>query len=621
MKNNPVILTSLPIYTRRSIMDTLFVLLLLCLPWGGRAAAQSFSVTPTSVDVSADEQFQITYSLQNIGMRDFQAPDLTDFFVVGGPNKSQSMQIVNGSISSSVSISYVLQPKRAGNFTIPAATVITDRRQTLRSEKVSVSVAKGRPQPRVAPPSSSSSSGGSGGGNVPASGNGKVWVAAIPDTSAVCVGQQITIIYRLYTGVDVANYGIQTPPTFTGFWVEDITPTYQQTPGTTTWNNQQYRTLDLKKYALFPQRPGTLQIDPMEVQVIVRIPDPNAGGGFWGNMFYTNQTLNLTTDPVKITVADLPQEGKPQNFTGAVGQYEINTLLGNPSVETNESIDLKVTISGTGNMKLIDLPTPAFPFSFEVYEPEVNEETFTQQDKVKGRKSYDYTLIPSEAGQQELPSIAFSFYNPETRSYQTVSTPPIPVTIRQGKTPVKTGANTEKPGTLMPQNPGMRLFAKNSRFFGSVAYYALSGLPVLLFLSATLLIRRRKQELSDPFALRQKQAQKVAIQRLAVAQTHLQQNNKRAFYDEVIRAIWGYLSDRVHIPASQLDKDNIAAILQQNGATKVALDQLLQVITYCEIALFAPAAEAGTMSATYENAKNAIAKVEEDLKTALLNKP
>ncbi|OWY22968.1 protein BatD [Sphingobacteriales bacterium UPWRP_1] len=616
MKNNPLLITALPKYARRCAVALCFLLLQLYLPWGEKAVAQSFSVKPTSVDVSTDEQFQITYSLQNVGMRDFQGPNLDDFFVVGGPNKSQSMQIINGSMSSSVSISYVLQPKKSGNFTIPPATVITDRRKTLRSEQVSVSVSKGRPQPKATPPPASGRQ-----GNNPASGNEKIWVAAIPDTSAVCVGQQITVIYRLYTNVDVANYGIQTPPSFTGFWVEDITPTYQQTPGTTTWNNQQYRTLDLKKYALFPQRPGTLQIDPMEVQVIIRVPDPNAGGGFWGNMFYTNQTLNLTTDPIKIAVADLPQQGKPDNFTGAVGQYEINTVLGNPNVETNESIDLKVTISGTGNMKLIDLPQPGFPPSFEVYEPEVNEETFTQQDKVKGRKTYDFTLIPSEAGQQQLPSIGFSFYNPETRSYQTVTTPPIPVNIRQGKTPAKTGANAEKPGTLMPLNPSLRLFTTNSRFFGSVAYYALSGLPVLLFLGAAIRIRRRKQELSHPFALRQKQAQKVAIQRLAGAQTHLQQNNKRAFYDEVIRAVWGYLSDRVHIPASQLDKDNIAAILQQNGATQAAIEQLLQIITHCEIALFAPAAEAGTMSSTYENAKNAIARTEEDLNAAQLTKP
>jgi len=583
--------------------------ILVLLGWHNKGQAQTFSVSPTSVNVSADERFQITYLLENTKMYDFQAPDLSDFYIVGGPNKSQTTQLVNGSMSSAVSVSYILQPKKAGNYTIPPATVVIGKRQTLRSERVSVRVSAPKPQAKTPPATAPAPArGGSNAGND----DMQVWVSAFPDTTKVYVGQQVTITYRLYTNVDIGNYGIKTQPPFTGFWVQDISPTYQPAASTVTIKNKEYRTVEIKKYALFPQRSGILEIEPLTAQAIARIPQQ--GGGFWGGFFYANKEIELVTDPIKITVSDLPPNGKPDNFTGAVGQYQIGTAISNPNVQTNESVSLKITIAGAGNPKMIDLPKPNFPPSLDTFDPLTNEESFVQMDKVNGRKTYEYTLIPSEAGQIIIPAIAFSYFDPETRSYQTASAQTITLNVRQGKEIPKAAATpTQQPKTLAPIQPQLRLYQKGSSFFGTTIYYALLALPLLTFAAASTLIARQKQQQTDPLALRQKMAQKEAVQRLALAQSHLQQNNRRAFYDEVIRTVWAYLSHRVHIPASQLDKNNIAAILAQNGVSYAGIEQLLSIIASCEIALFAPAAGSVNMHQIYQNSVQAITQVENEL--------
>lgn len=583
-------------------------LILVLLGWHTAGQAQTFSVSPTSVNVSADERFQITYSLENASIKDFQAPDLSNFYVVGGPNRSQTTQFINGSMSSAVSISYVLQPKKAGNYTIPPATVVIGKRQTLRSEPVSVRVSAGKPQAKTPPPATAPTQGGGNAGN----NDMQVWVSAFPDTTKVYVGQQVTITYRLYTNVDIGNYGIKTQPPFTGFWVQDISPNYQPNASTVTINNKEYRTVEIKKYALFAQRSGILEIEPLTAQAIARIPQQ--GGGFWGGFFYANKEIELVTDPIKITVSDLPPNGKPDNFTGAVGQYQIGTAISNPNVQTNESVSLKITIAGAGNPKMIDLPKPNFPPSLDTFDPLTNEESFVQMDKVNGRKTYEYTLIPSEAGQIIIPAIAFSYFDPETRSYQTASAQTITLNVRQGKEIPKAAATpTQQPKTLAPIQPQLYLYQKGSSFFGTTIYYALLALPLLAFAAASTLIARQKQQQTDPLALRQKMAQKEAVQRLALAQSHLQQNNRRAFYDEVIRTVWTYLSHRVHIPASQLDKNNIAAILAQNGVSAAAIEQLLSIIASCEIALFAPSAGSVNMNQIYQNSVQAITQVENEL--------
>lgn len=584
--------------------------------------AQQFSVSPSKVNVSTDENFQITYSLQNVGMVDFQAPAMDDFYIVGGPNKSQSMQFVNGHMSSSVSIGYVLRAKKAGTFTLPPALVTTDKRQTLRSEKVTISVSASRtsqpkntPNPSQTQPQHPAQSGRP---NTQASGEPKIWISVFPDTTKAYIGQQVTVIYRLYTNVDIGNYAVKTPPSFTGFWVEDITPTFQQTPGNANIKGEDYRFVDIKKYALFPQRSGPLEIDPMNVQVIARVPNSQAGGGFWGGFFYSNQEVDIMTDPLKLEISDLPETGKPENFTGAVGQYEISVLTSNPNPETNTSVTLKIMVSGSGNTKMIDLPKPAFPPDIETFDPLMDEETFVQQDRVKGRKNYQYTLIPSEAGVKQLPDISFSFFNPETKTYQTATSPPVILNVRQGKETAKPESTNTVTKTLASLNNSLRLSHKGSFFWGSVLHIALITLPVLMFAGATALLIKRKEEKEDPLVIRQKLAQKVAIQRLTTANLHLQQSSNRAFYDEVIRAIWHYLSDRMYIPASQLDKNNIAAILQQNKVAPHNINQLLQTISECEIALFSPIGNTMDMERTYQNAIHTIAAIEDDLNSGSL---
>jgi len=572
--------------------------------------AQRFTVSPTSVTVSSNETFTLSYTLENASLSDFQAPNLDDFHIVGGPNQSQSMSIVNGQMSQSVSRSYILQPKKAGVFTIPPGIAITDKKKTLRSPKVKVKVSKGATSSAQTPAAGATSNNGQAPTANGLPSGSQVWVGLVVDTTSLYQGQQLTAIYRLYTNVDISNYNISTPPAFTGFWVQDITPQYRQTPGTVTINDELYRTLDLKKYALFPQRTGALPLDVMKLEIVASIPTGTRD--VFGRMRKRNRSLDIVSRTDTLKVYPLPEKGKPENFSGAVGEIKVASLLSNPTVRANESVTYTVSLQGQGNIKLLDPPQINFPESFESFDPIIKDDIYPKNDIVSGRKQFEYTFIPTEAGRFEIPAVEYSFFDPKAEVYKRIISPAKKISVAPGDASLNKPKKEEETDIRALKN-GSSMHKGKWYFWASFVFFGLFLVPFIALPMAVNQHRKMQAMLSDVVGYKRKQANKVAYKRLSEAEKHMQANEKRAFYNAVIHAIWGYLSDRFNLPLGELSKDNIASVLQENKVPDTLVNKLIDTIKYCEMALFAPVADADNLQGTYKDTLSLIADVEEVL--------
>lgn len=578
--------------------------------------AQTFTVNPTKVNVKEGQNFQITYTLAGGNFDDVQGADLNNFYIISGPNRSQSFEFINGRTSRTSTLQYVLKPKKPGRFVIPPFTAVVNKK-AFRSESVTVNVAKGSRNSATVPqrpprPNARSNNKTSGLGipsNTPNKNIRDIFLGIVVDTTGLYQGQQLTAIYRLYTAVDVTNYNITDAPEFTGFWVQDITPQGRKNPKDVVIDSMVYRTYDLKEYALFPQRTGTLELAAMKIDVTARIRRNSNQSVF---QRYRNKQVKLTSDAVAVTVYPVPDEGKPIDFQGAVGQFNIRGNLNKRQVKMNEAVDMVITITGYGNIKLLNPPAVVFPETIDSFDPVIGEKVYNKNKMVGGNKSFTYTLIPNKKGRQEIPSITYSFFDPKTKKYKTLKTAKTAIMVTEGDEVASEEFLEEETG-LLPIKKNTHLYKKGKGFFVSPIFWSLFGLPFFLLPIFTIAYRKREQELGDVISQKRKLANQVAIQRLAVAEKHLQANDKRSFYDEVIHAIWGYLSDKLNLPVSALAKENIASVLTQRNAGEQTIKKLVDTIAYCEMALFAPVADADNLKGTYEDTITLLADLEEEI--------
>lgn len=587
---------------------------------------QSLIVSPQNIEVGENETFELNYRLENADMKNWQAPSFADFTVVSGPHqgRSQSIQIVNGQMSqvSSVSLTYMLRPKKVGKFVIPRAIVGAEKGKSLQSEKVNVTVSKGsskrpqqpRQQPSVFPqipgfppfgthPSTSPS---------PQQASGEepqVFARIVVDTPTVYLGEQVTANYRVYSNYNISDYAITAPPAFTGFWVEDLSQQVIPRPFEEKVNGKIYKAVDVKSYALFPQSAGKLRIDQMSVEVSIQIPDPRFG------MFHQSLTLKASSDTSILQVNELPQENKPSDFSGAVGNYQLSASLDNPSARTGDARTLSVVISGDGNIKLLSPPNISFPPSIEVYDPQISEDIFTKMDKINGRRVFDYAITPTEMGRVEIPAIAFSYFDLNEKQYKTLRSEPITMQVAQGdKQLAKKDDKISK--DLSPiSHQTLPKTRQKSWFWGSWLFTLLMLLP----LAGLVVVHRRQQqkrrETSNIVAYKSKRASTMALQRLGAARGHLQKQNSKLFYDEMIRILWGYAGDKLQIPVAEMTKERINEGLAVRGVSAKNIDQLLQTLQQAEIALYAPSnvQNIGNLQSIYQQTLALLTDIEQEI--------
>jgi hypothetical protein len=578
--------------------------------------------------VAKGEQFQLVYSVNSDNARDIRMPSIGNFDVIFGPSASSysSTQYINGKMSREVATSYtyILIAKKEGTFTIPAA-IVTVGGTKYTSNAVSVRVlpadkSSGQ-QAAVQGGRVSSSSSTESGAKIS---NQNFFVRLNLSTKKIYEQQYIQATFKVYSRYDF-DFENEKYPEFEGFMVEDYTPKTRQLTLETV-NGQTYRVGVLRQLLLFPQRTGTIKIGGCKLNAVVRIQSRAGGGGrsIFDDFFETYQDVRkvLTTEPVTVEVLPLPAN-KPATFNGAVGSFNITSSINRQHLKANEPVTVKVVISGNGNLKLLKNPEIKFPADFEVYDPKVTNNIKTTAAGTVGSKVIEYLAIPRFQGKYTIPGVTFSYFDPNSRTYKTHQTQSFDLQVDKGVSGsqnISADYTSKESLKLLGQDISFIktdkfvLSKEKNYFFGSALYWLLFILPLLVFIVVFVIFRKNAQENANMALMRTKKANKVATKRLKLAAKYLKENNKDNFYDEMLKATWGYLSDKLIIPVSALNRDNIESELIKYGAAEEVVKTFHEILDTCEFARYAPAQSSGEMHQTYDKTVDAIGAMEKIIK-------
>jgi hypothetical protein len=603
---------------KSSIIISLFVIL-----WTGsllRAQDVTFSAGVDKNPVAADEQFtlELTVTTTGANARNLKTPDLSRFLILSGPNQSTSMQIINGSVSSSQSFTYVLQAREPGKVTIGAATIEVGGNQYKTNPiELTINKASGKK-----PQQAQSAQG------QPVDVGDNLFLRAVVDRSRVYQGEQITVTYKIYTRARIVNYSINKLPTMTGFWGEELQLPQQVSLTNEVINGKQYQVGILKKMALFPTQSGSLDINPMEltcqVQVQSRRRSNDIFDQFFNDPFFGAQTANvpLKSEPVKVTVLPLPQNPVPESFQGAVGKFTLNATLNKRKSKTNEPISLKATITGTGNVKILEAPKLNLPSDFEQYDPKVKEEIERTGSSINGTKTFEWLIVPRYPGEKKIPAMEFSYFDVGQRRYVTLRTNEFNILVEKGSAEAPQNAAGLSKEDVRLLNQDIRFIKtdagnfrpKESDRFDPVAAVTLTLIPFAAFLGLLFYRQKALSEMSDVVSFRSRKALKIAAKKLANAKQLLSADKPEAFYAEVSTAMWQYVSDKLAIDRAELSIDNVTQTLQAKQVSAELTQKIKELLEACEFARFAPgSSSAEQKNKMYETASSIIVAAEREL--------
>lgn len=583
---------------------------------------QSFNASVNAATVPLNDKFQVSFTFegQDINsIKSFSAPDLNkDFLILSGPNQSTSMQIINGAISASISYSYYLQPRNLGKYTIGSAKIIYKDKE-YKSEPIKIEVVAGAPTPKQNAQTDNNVSEKEIAENL--------FIRAIVDKQKVFKGEQVTVTYKLYTRLDIAaQMSVSKLPTYQGFWAEELETSPNISFSTEAVNGKQYRVGVIKRAALFPSQTGELALTPFELKVPILIKKKRSSGNIFDDFFDDpffgrRETYEYTakSNTIKIISVDLPQKNVPSSFNGAVGEFNLNANIDKAKVKTNEPIALKLEINGIGNLQLINVPEVKLPTGFEKYEPKVNEQ-ISRSNKISGKKTIDYLLVPRIAGKMEIAPVEFSFFNPNSKSYVTIKSNSFTIEVLKGD-----GAN-DLAGI---SKEDIKILGNDIRFIKtnlesldkkekpivfSYGFWIASGFPLIVLLGL-IAWKKRSDKLSGNIQLlRYQRAQKMAKSRLKIAKSLMTENNHTAFYTEISKALFGYLEDKLHIPKSEFSLDFALEELKKKNVSEDILVSLKNCAEKCEYIRFAPKEDGiEAMSEIYNESANVIIEIEKTL--------
>ena len=564
-------------------MRALIALFFLLLPLVSASQDASLTATVDKNPVSINDVFTLKLTLVN-SKGNIETPDLGDFRVVFGPSRSSSYRIVNGRQSSSASISYTLRPKQLGTYEIGVAKVNVNGK-VLTTKPIKIKVIKGASSGTS---STSRESASSSNYNQNQNTLKNLMVRIQLSKNKVYKGEQVIASYILLSRYNNIDLGEMDFPALDGFWSEDFPE--QQTswePNLEIINGVQYRKAIIKRQVLFPQRSGANELEPFVLSANVN-----------RSFFNPGENITVRSNTPTITVKELP-EGAPESFKGAVGEFDFAASVDKNKLKANEAINLKVKVTGSGNLKLIDANPFQFPEDFEVYDPETNDRISVTAGGVKGSRSFQYLIIPRYPGEYSVPEMEFSFFNPKTGKYQIAKAGPYNFSIADDEGNVPT-AGAKRPKNIVEQS-GLDiryiitdknlLSATRSQFFGTTLFWLGSAGP-FAFLLIFLGYRRRKEALdSDVKGKKRRGANKTARRRLKAAEIALKKNDSSLFYEEISKALFGYISDKLGIPIGQLSRSRILSELDKNGIDTSVVNDVTYVIDTCEMARFAPVTE------------------------------
>ena len=566
------------------------------------------------------EQFRLTYTLNKEG-KDLRLPsDMDGFEVLFGPSvsRSYSQRTVNGKTTSesSVSYTYILVAQKEGTFTIGPATINVDG-STYRSNAVQIKVIS----PDQIPKSQAQQESDKSGSSSPTIKSTDAFIRAIVSKNTMYEQEGFTVTFRLYTTLNVVDFGKIEFPEFEGFMVEEIELPMNQQLKIEQYNGKSYYTADLRKTLLFPQRSGKITIPSGRIEMVFSVPSGKRISTFFGSQeVVVDVKKTLVTNPVSVNVTPLPPD-KPDNFTGGVGSFTFRSKINPQEVKANEPVTFTLEISGTGNLKLIQNPHVEFPSNFEVYDPTVKNELQITTNGLTGTRKIEYIAIPRYEGSYVIPPVEFSYFDLKSRSYKTLKSPQYTVQVAKGD-PVSATSNSYVTQQEVKVEDDIRFLktgkpsfhSGNDYFVGSLAYWLWYIVPLVLFIAFYVVNRKQAKQNANIAFVRNKRANKTAIKRLKVAESYLKQHKQEKFYSEVLRALWGYFSDKLSIPLADLSKDNIEKELTDYDIDKKLIDTFMRILNTCEFARYAPVKSDMAMDNLYNETLEAIGEMENQLK-------
>ena len=598
------------------------LLLLLLTTWIVRADEPVRFVASAPSTVVLDKPFQLVFSV-NASCKDLRVPEFTNFDVLAGPfeSHSSSIQYVNGKSTSSVAVSYTytLQAQKTGTFTIPSASITVDGKK-ITSNGVSIKVL---PADATPPPSKSQGNQAGGGGQTSINAD-NLFIRTEVSKTNVYEQEAILVTYKLYTLVDVVQCNPKNSVDFNGFMKQELDQPANKQMALENYNGRNYGTFVLYKVLLYPQRSGVIQIDKWNFEAVVRIQNRQAVRSMFDDFFdsYSNVSKFITAPAVKVTVNALPTSNKPASFNGTVGHFSLNSNITATEIKANEAVTLKLNIAGSGNMKLIKNPVIKFPDGFELYDPKVTNNFKTSPAGVSGTKTIEYLFIPRHSGNFEIPSAEISYFDTQEKTYKTMKTPAYKLQVAKGdgnEAPVVAGSSNYIDKQDVKQIGKDIRFIQTDKFiiareeepiFGTLISWLLYLIPLLVSLLLFIFFRKQAKENANIRLVKNKKANKVAQKRLKLAQKLLKEGNKDSFYEEVLKATWTYLSDKLSIPVASLTKERVGEELASYKVDSSLINQFVEILNTCEFARFAPNSGQQEMGNLYDDTIQAISNLE-----------
>jgi len=581
--------------------------------------AQKFTATADRSLIGQFDRIQVYFTFDGVdvnGISNFRQPGFGGLKVLSGPNQSTSMQIINGSVSGSIIFSYIIQPAGIGEFIIGAAS-IDYKGKTFHTDPLKIKVEKGTPQQQ------NDNSGGYSQQELAKN----VFIVAEANKTKVLLGEQITVTYKLYTKLNIASPQITKMPTYEGFWAEEVGPIQNINFEVSMYKGERYRVAKIKQVALFPSKTGTLTVTPFELNVPVVVKKKKTGNDvfdeFFNDSFFgRTETVQFQarSNTLKVDVEPLPQNA-PSSFNGAVGIFDIKGEVDKHNVVTNESLTLRLSISGTGNIKLLKVPEPTLPTGFDKYEPKTVE-NINRGAQISGQKIIDYLIIPRSAGEKEIPSVEFSYYNPAVRKFVTLKTAPFKINVRQG-----VGGNETASSGFSKED--IKLLSEDIRYIKTSGFdleprheinyikgwFLFSIFFPLFGLIGAIVFKKKQDKLSGNIQLlRFRKAEKTARKRLKLSKEALDAGNISSFYSELSFGLFGYLENKLGIQKSEFTIDGAVVNLVSQKIDASLINRVKLIAEKCEFARFAPNDGTSTVEKElYEEAMKVIVELDSSI--------
>ena len=588
------------------IKNSIIVVLLFCLATPA-AKAQSVYAQVNSKKVQVGVAFEYAIVI-TVNASNFTPPNLKDFDIVSGPNQSNSVQYVNGAMSQQLIISYGLVAKKEGKFTIGAASVMANG-QKIETSPITIEAVKGA--------ATQAATGGNGNQANAKIGGADLFIRTGIIKNKCYVGEQVTITQKVYCRYQIIGFQKFSQPTYDGFYSQAQESVSKGQLAVENIDGVNFYAYELFRTVAIASKSGKINLTPIEGDVVIRrqtnTKPRNVFEQFFGTAGYEDVPVNVKSKPIMVDVLPLPEDGKPESFSGAVGDFSYKTQVTKNEVKANDAINLKMIITGKGNLKLVDAPKLNLPESFESYSPKISESGNT--------KTFDYLIIPRSEGEFALSNLDFSYFNLDTKKYVTIPSqeikikvlPPDPNSIGTQVFASQSQVKETENDIRYIKKGDFLLTKTETDFFNSFTHIFLLAL-IVLALGVGLFVRRNHiKNNSNIILVKERKAAKVAKKQLLNAEKLMSQNKKDEFYTEILTALNNYLSHKLNIPASDLSRENIHKALEQKQINTDTASKLRNTLDTSEYAKYAPGAVSGDLQLVYDNTVELIAGLEEQL--------